>query len=88
MLNVIKSRLSGRTMKILILLIMLFAANILTAQKENRKTETFQVSKDGELEVYTNPGDITIETWDKNEVVVLAEEPPLFTKANLLKYWK
>ena len=59
-----------RTMKTIILLIILFAANILTAQKESRKTETFQVSKDGELEVYTNPGDITIETWDKNEVVV------------------
>ena len=26
--------------------------------------------------------------WDKNEVVVLVDEPPLFTKANLLKYWK
>lgn len=59
-----------RTMKMMTILLMLFAANILTAQRENRKTETFQVSKDGELEVYTNPGDITIETWDKNEVVV------------------
>jgi len=26
--------------------------------------------------------------WDKNEVVTLVEEPPLFTKATLLKYWK
>jgi len=25
--------------------------------------------------------------WDKNEVVVLTETPPLFTKANLLKFW-
>ena len=26
--------------------------------------------------------------WDKNEVVILVDDPPLFTKANLLKYWK
>jgi len=26
--------------------------------------------------------------WDKNEVVVLLEPPPSFTKANLLKLWK
>ncbi|KAB2846254.1 MAG: hypothetical protein F9K45_02235, partial [Melioribacteraceae bacterium] len=54
----------------LILFIILFAASTIIAQRENRKTETFQVPKDGELEVYANPGDITIDTWDKNEVVI------------------
>ena len=26
--------------------------------------------------------------WDKNKVVVLLEQPPKFTKANLLKFWR
>lgn len=64
-----KSRLRGKTMKTLLMLL-LAALTISTAQDRNRKTQTFQVSKDGELELYANPGEITIDTWDKNEVVV------------------
>lgn len=59
-----------RNINNLILFIILFGASAIVAQRENRKTETFQVPKDGELEVFANPGDITIDTWDKNEVVI------------------
>ncbi len=34
------------------------------------KVETFTVSKGGSLEVDVNPGEITVKTWDKNEVYV------------------
>ena len=58
-----------KTIKILFALFV-FTTAILTAQDKNRKTQSFQVTKDGDLELYTNPGEVTIDTWDKNEVVV------------------
>lgn len=44
------------------------------AEDQNRATgnrsETFQVEKDGRLDLNTRAGDITISTWSKNEAVV------------------
>lgn len=69
MLNEIKFPFAGNMMKI-ILMLLFIALTVSNAQDRNRKTQSFQVSKDGELEIYTNPGEITIDTWDKNELVV------------------
>ncbi len=37
---------------------------------EYKKVETFKVSKGGTLEVDVNPGEVTVKTWDKNEVYI------------------
>lgn len=38
--------------------------------QQNESTGTFKVSKGGKIYVNVNPGDVKIQTWDKNEVVV------------------
>ncbi|MBU2494359.1 MAG: DUF4097 domain-containing protein [Bacteroidetes bacterium] len=59
-----------KTEKIILMIFLLSAFTFLGAQDKIKKTHSFQVSKDGELELYANPGEITVDTWDKNEVVV------------------
>ena len=50
------------------------------AEDQNRatgnRTETFQVEKDGRLDLNTRAGDITISTWSKNEAVVNVQGVP------------
>ncbi len=50
------------------------------AEDQNRatgnRTETFQVEKDGRLDLNTRAGDITISTWSKNEAVVNVQGIP------------
>lgn len=36
------------------------------------RTKTFSVTKGGTLEVNIDPGEIEINTWDKNEIQILA----------------
>ena len=40
------------------------------------RTETFQVERDGRLDLNTRAGDITISTWSKNEAVVTVQGIP------------
>lgn len=40
------------------------------------RSETFQVEKDGRLDLNTKSGDITISTWSKNEAVVTVQGIP------------
>ena len=40
------------------------------------RTETFQVERDGKLDLNTRAGDITISTWRKNEAVVTVQGIP------------
>lgn len=40
------------------------------------RTETFQVERDGRLDLNTRAGDITISTWSKNEAVVTVQGVP------------
>ncbi|MCY3553685.1 MAG: DUF4097 family beta strand repeat-containing protein [Gemmatimonadetes bacterium] len=40
------------------------------------RTETFQVERDGRLDLNTRAGDITISTWSKNEAVVNVQGVP------------
>lgn len=50
------------------------------AEDQNRatgnRTETFQVERDGRLDLNTRAGDITISTWNKNEAVVNVQGIP------------
>lgn len=49
-------------------------------EEQNRatgnRTETFQVERDGRLDLNTRAGDITISTWSKNEAVVNVQGIP------------
>ena len=40
------------------------------------RTETFQMERDGRLDLNTQAGDITISTWSKNEAVVNVQGVP------------
>ena len=66
--------------------VLLFAQQALAQQAlaltedQNRatgnRTETFQVERDGRLDLNTRAGDITISTWSKNEAVVNVQGVP------------
>ncbi|MGD8777538.1 MAG: DUF4097 family beta strand repeat-containing protein [Ignavibacteria bacterium] len=43
-------------------------------EDEYEKVETFKVSKGGTLKIDVNPGDVEINTWDKNEVYILVTD--------------
>ena len=66
--------------------VLVFAQQVLAqqavtlAEDQNRatgnRTETFQVERDGRLDLNTRAGDITISTWSKNEAVVNVQGVP------------
>ncbi|MFC2083631.1 DUF4097 domain-containing protein [Bacteroidota bacterium] len=39
-------------------------------QDNGERTKSFKVNRGGELSVHVNPGDLTLKTWDKDEVFV------------------
>lgn len=60
-----------KTSNILKLVLILFISYTITeAQSSREKTETLQVKPGGDLSVSLNPGDVSIRTWNKNEVHV------------------
>ena len=55
----------------ILLFIILFQGIVKSSENDSKeKIKTFTVAKGGELYVEINPGDITIKTWDKDEVSV------------------
>lgn len=52
------------------ILLFLFVASLVSAQDKDEKRMSFKVKAGGKLELDVNPGDIEIETWNKNEVQV------------------
>ncbi len=60
-----------KTRKLFAIVCLLTAAVLYAGTEDQQeRTKTFSVQKGGKLEVSVNPGDITITTWNKNEVVV------------------
>jgi DUF4097 and DUF4098 domain-containing protein YvlB len=55
----------------ILLFVILFQGIVKSSENDNKeKIKTFTVAKGGELYVEINPGDITIKTWEKDEVSV------------------
>ncbi|MFH1197700.1 MAG: DUF4097 family beta strand repeat-containing protein [bacterium] len=52
------------------LLIFAVAFGLCSASDYQEKTKSFKVSKGGELSIKINPGDISISTWEKEEVLI------------------
>ncbi|MCF8260100.1 MAG: DUF4097 family beta strand repeat-containing protein [Melioribacteraceae bacterium] len=53
-----------------VLMMLMVFTTTLYSQSRDKVVKSFNVSKGGTLEVDINPGDITIKTWDKGEVMV------------------
>lgn len=56
--------------RLFIITVILFGNVYADPDLQNESTGSFKVSKGGKLYVNVNPGDVKIQTWDKNEVVV------------------
>jgi hypothetical protein len=50
-----------------------FITTFIMAGEDGSRSKSFNVNKDGEIEVSTSIGDIRISTWEKNEVLVRIE---------------
>lgn len=61
-----------KTKYLSLLIVFAIVSNITPAKLslQNGRTKTFQVKKGGELTVNVNPGDVSIDTWDKEEVSI------------------